>query len=191
MTANGMLLRARDGGVIMERSGGLTYSTPILDGHAIYFAEHKGTAIKIPAKAIDSARPIVLWETEPHKDRYYASALHHDGLIYTVTQKQMFSAIDAKTGQVVFSEKLKTGGGTTYASVTLAGEHLYVGSDNGTTLVVKPGKECTVLATNRLAACKSSPVFMGERMYVRTEQHLYCIGPGAERNGGDAGGAAR
>ena len=74
--------------------------------------------------------------------------------------------------------------GSIYPSISLAGDHLYVSSDNGTTVVLKPGREYQELARNSLEPFRSSLVFEGKRLYVRTEKHLYCIGEEASLNKG-------
>ena len=61
-------------------------------------------------------------------------------------------------------------------SITLAGKHLYVSSDNGSTIVLEPGREYKELARNSLETFRSSLVFEGKRMYVRTTKGLWCIG---------------
>ena len=53
---------------------------------------------------------------------------------------------------------------------------LYVSSDNGTTVVLQPGREYKELARNSLETFRSSLVFEGKRMYVRTTKGLWCIG---------------
>jgi hypothetical protein len=63
-----------------------------------------------------------------------------------------------------------------YPSVVLAGEHLLLSSDNGTTLVVKTGREYREVARNRLEPFISTPIVHGDRIYVRTFGHVWCIG---------------
>ena len=57
--------------------------------------------------------------------------------------------------------------------------------NQGTTLVIQPGREYREVAQNFLAESKdgkeqaqnvSTPIFEGTRMYYRTPGHLYCIG---------------
>lgn len=175
LTAGGELLRTSDGAVVWKAPCRLSFAAPIVHAETAFFMEHNGAAVKLPDNLQPGAKVEILWRTKPQKDRYYASALYHEGKVYAMTQKHIFSVVDSGTGEVVYSDKLKMGGGTVYPSITLAGNHLYVGSDNGTTLVLDPGPPLAVLATNRLEAYRSSPVFTGRRMLVRGLQHLYCI----------------
>jgi hypothetical protein len=74
-------------------------------------------------------------------------------------------------------------------SPALGGKYIYLMGDANTTLVIQPGREFKLLAKNRIeqAACVGSPserqertaacpIFDGKRMYIRSENYLYCIG---------------
>ncbi len=155
----------------------LDYCAPIVEDSVVYFIIQKGgRAIRLSAEPGETITLDVLWETNPRDDRYYASPVIHEGLIYAVTQKGILSVIDANTGQVVYERSLDLGGGTVFPSVTLSRDYLYVSSDNGTTVVLQPGREHQEVARNSLEAFRSSPIFANDRMYVRGLQHLYCIG---------------
>jgi hypothetical protein len=73
------------------------------------------------------------------------------------------------------------------ASLTLAGQHIYALGNQGTTVIFEPGRTFKQLAKLRLEnliqypifrqeATISNPIFEGERMYLRSEYALYCIG---------------
>ena len=83
--------------------------------------------------------------------------------------------LDAATGKRVYEERLNLNGAT-YPSISLAGNRIYVSSDSGATVVLQPGREYKELARNKLEPFRSSLVFEGKRVYIRTEKHLYCIG---------------
>jgi hypothetical protein len=51
-----------------------------------------------------------------------------------------------------------------------------LGSTKGATVVLEPGREYREVARNQLEGYGSCPVFSGQRMYLRTNKHLYCIG---------------
>ena len=70
-----------------------------------------------------------------------------DGLIYTVDSEGTLLCMDAKTGETVWSEKLK--GKYNSSPVYIAG-HIYFNSIRGETLVIKEGKELEILARNSL-----------------------------------------
>ena len=48
--------------------------------------------------------------------------------------------------------------------------------DAGETVAFGPGREPEHFVRHMLGLFRSSPVFAGKRLYVRTHKHLYCIG---------------
>lgn len=175
ITPNADILLASNGKALVQRLSPLEYNTPIIQDGIIYFIQHGGQAFKLPAKVSGEFKPEPLWVTKPKNDRYYASPVIHQGLIYDITRKNEFSVINASNGEVILEEKLKIKK-EAYPSITLAGAYLYVSSDNGITQVYKPGRKPELVAENTLETFRSSPVFEGKRLYIRAEKHLYCIG---------------
>ena len=176
ITPNGDFFRVSDGKLIASNVSALEYAGPIIHFGAVYFIEFGGKSLNLPLEAADAITPEVIWETKPRKERYYASSVYHEGLIYAINQQSFFSVIDDGTGEVLYEKKLKLGKGTVYPSVTLGGNYLFVSNDNGTTIVLETGREPKEIATNTLETFRSSPVFVGKKMYIRGMEHLYCIG---------------
>jgi outer membrane protein assembly factor BamB len=176
ITPSGDIFKAEDGKALAKKVSGLEFCAPILHEQAAYFIEHGGKAVALPAKADGPDAPKALWQTKPTKDRYYASPVYNDGLIYAITQASIFSVIDAASGQVVYSRKLDLGKGTVFPSITFAGRHIYISGDAGITIVIEPGRQYRQVEVNRLEEFRSTPVFLGKRMYIRGLKHMYCIG---------------
>ncbi len=174
VTPDGDIVRARDGKALVTDLSSLDYNVPVVQDSIAYFIQHGGKAVKLLPDG-DNVKTEVLWTTKPKNDRYYSSPVVFDGFVYAINQKGDFSMIDAKTGQVALERKLPLEG-TAYPSIALAGNHLVIGSENGTTLVLEPGPEAKLIATNRLPKYRSSPVFAGQRMYLRTLEGVICTG---------------
>ena len=176
VTPVGDIVDVEKGEAIARKVAKLDYSAPILHDGVLYFVQHEGAAVRLADKP-DAAEPTTqLWRTMPKKNRYYASPILHEGLLYCITRGNHFSVIDAASGELVYERPMRElGKGTPYPSITLAGDLLYVSSDNGATVVLEPGREFKSIARNRLEPFRSSPVFDGTRMYIRTRKHLYCI----------------
>jgi outer membrane protein assembly factor BamB len=174
LTPTGHMIRVADGKILADKLGRCGENSPILHDKIAYFMAGNSTAVKLPS-SID-AKPEPLWKGNLKGGGYwFASPIYHDGLIYAVQQNCSFSVVDAQTGKLVYFEKLDFGGDA-YPSICLAGKYIYLSSDNGTTIVLEPGREYKEVARNRLETFRSSPVFEGRRMYVRTQGHLWCIG---------------
>jgi hypothetical protein len=144
--------------------------------------QFEGKAVKLPGAVSEPLELTALWDAKlkdnPKTNRYYGSALIHGGLVYSISSQNDLSIQDIETGETVVAEKrMDLGKGTTYPSLTLAGGHIYASSDNGTTIVLKPGKDCESVAANDLGeAFRCCPVFEGRRMYIRGYERLFCIG---------------
>jgi outer membrane protein assembly factor BamB len=111
----------------------------------------------------------VAWKLATHIGKY-ASPLLVDGLIYTAAEESFITCLEARTGQVVWTERV---GGKYAASPVYADGRLYFFDQSGVTRVLKPGRTCDVLATNTLAGgFMASPAIAGSAFYLRTRTHL-------------------
>ena len=181
VTINGDIIRVADGTIVARKTAQLKYCAPIVNDDVAYFIKSGGKAIRLVKDADGGERAEVLWETKPKDDRYYASPVYHDGLIYAITQAAVLSVIDAVNGQVVYEKELELGEGTVYPSLTIGGGHLLVSSDNGTTLVLTPGRQYHQVAKNQIEGFRTSPLMVGDSLYIRALKHLYCIGPSPDK----------
>jgi len=173
----GEIVRITDGEVLATNLGDLQFNTPVLEGDVFYFINGTSAAYRVPTEASDQLKPEQLWKTSIKNDRYYASALVHDGLIYAITQHCHLSVLEADTGKLVYEQAVKSlGGPTAYPSITLGGTHIFISSDRGTTVVIEPGREYKQVSASSLENFRASPVFSANRMYIRTLKSLWCIG---------------
>ena len=94
-------------------------------------------------------------------------------LLYMVTDAGVASALDAKTGELVWTARI---GGTFSASPVSAEGRIYFLDEDGKTTVIEAGREYKVLATNTLAdGFLASPAIAGKALFLRTRTHLYRI----------------
>ncbi|MGV3724206.1 MAG: serine/threonine protein kinase, partial [Actinomycetota bacterium] len=85
---------------------------------------------------------------------------------------------EAKSGRVVYEERIDAAG-QVYASAVLADGKVYYVGRNGRTFVVPAAPQFEVLATNDVGergTFNSSPAAVGGRLYLRSDRFLYCIG---------------
>ncbi len=93
--------------------------------------------------------------------------LNQDGGVVT--------CLEAKTGRVIWSERLP-GLGNYSASPVLAAGRLYFCNENGQTTVIEAGPRFKVLAENILAdGFMASPAVAGKALYLRSKTALYRI----------------
>ncbi len=96
------------------------------------------------------------------------------GLIYTVDSKNTLVVIDAKTGNSVYSKRLKN---KYHASPVYAGGRVYLSSIKGEILVLKEGREPEVLSENLLPGdLYATPAISRNSILIRTDSSLYRIG---------------
>jgi outer membrane protein assembly factor BamB len=100
---------------------------------------------------------------------------------YVVDDRGVMWCLDAKTGQAIYGpQRIKTG--TYSSSPVLADGKIYITNEDGLTTVVKAGPKFEALAENNLNDyCLSSPAISDGQIFIRTTQHLYCIGKRAAR----------
>jgi outer membrane protein assembly factor BamB len=97
-----------------------------------------------------------------------------DGLIYTVDTRNMLYCLDAKTGQEVYSKRLKQ---KYNSSPVYAAGNIYFTSVKGETMVLKAGNQLQILAENKLPGeVYATPAFLRNSILMRTDSHLYRIG---------------
>lgn len=211
----GYFARAKDGKAIWgDNIFGDSVETPIVENGLIYAnvgyprnSEGLGfKAFKIPASA-EGGKPAAAFtfKTEWPADQvpvekgksdfdrgYAASPLYVDGLIYRMTEGGGLIVNDATTGALVYTKVLPMKPITKYwdwggasASPTLAGKYIYLIDNQGTTVVIQPGREYKEVAKNVVEDTSdgkqqsqnlATPVFEGTRLYYRAPGCLYCIG---------------
>lgn len=96
-----------------------------------------------------------------------------DGKIYVVSELGVLSRINPENGGIEDSIPLRA---KFTASGAYADGHLYFLGEGGEGVVVKPGDDMRIVATNRLDdGFMASPAFDGAALYLRTRSHVYRI----------------
>ena len=99
-----------------------------------------------------------------------------DRICFLKSYKNIFTCLDATSGEVLYTEQRLEGITKVYASPVAAGGRLYICGKDGKAIVLRSGREYEVLATNALDdAVDASPAIAGDEIYVRGERHLYAI----------------
>jgi outer membrane protein assembly factor BamB len=151
----------------------------VIDGIAIATTGHRGNAvfaIPLDASGDVTGTKQIAWSTN-ESGSYIASPLVYRGLLYvTKGRDAIISCFDAKTGEPLSGPERLEGLSTLYASPAAAADRIYYVDRSGTCLVLKAGPEFEVLATNRLdEGVDASPVIVGKQLFLRGQQHLYCL----------------
>ena len=173
-----------DNGDIIWHSTGMTANvipTPVAGNDIVYLMSgFRGSALQAvrlsAAKGDVAASDAVVWEL--NKDTPYTpSALLYDGLLYFLKgNKAILSCYDAASGKEHYGRQRLEGMRDVYASPTAVADRIYIVDLKGNGVVIKHGKEFELLATNKLdESFAASPVILGDDLFLRGDQHLYCI----------------
>ena len=139
-------------------------------------AENWTIAVKPKGRTGDITEAAVLWRFDRSVPQV-SSPLLLDGLLYTIKDGGVLTALDAVSGAVVKQGRIKEGIDAYYASPMAASGYIYLASENGKITVMKPGREWEVVASNNLnEPVYASPVADQGRLYIRTASALYCFG---------------
>jgi outer membrane protein assembly factor BamB len=125
-----------------------------------------------------------------------ASPLVLNGVNYAIDDYGVLYALDLTTGKTLYQQESGFDELHSYvhigvaASPTLIGKNIVVMDNQGSALVFQPGQTFKKVAMNRIETmpprdwpmppqeitANSPPVPDGERIYIRGEQYMYCIG---------------
>jgi len=131
----------------------------------------------------DVTQTHVLWSSR--YGSYVPSPVIRHGNIYWVSEEGIAHCAEAKTGKLVYRERLaRTGGGSLggrpfYASAVLVDNRLYCVSRTGGTFVLAAKPQFEQLARNQLDSndgdFNGSPAISDGQVFLRSNRFLYCI----------------
>jgi len=99
-----------------------------------------------------------------------------DGLVYTVRDGGIFTALDAVTGAVRKQGRLRNAIDQYFASPVAGDGKIYVSSAAGTLTVLKAGPEWEILSTADMdEPLWATPAIDGSNMFIRAGTSLYCF----------------
>jgi outer membrane protein assembly factor BamB len=101
------------------------------------------------------------------------SLLLIDDLLYMINDGGVATAVEAKTGDVVWTERV---GGNFSAAPLYADGKIYLCNEEGKITVLTPGRQYKVLAENHLdSGIMAAPAAAGKALYIRTKTDMYRI----------------
>jgi hypothetical protein len=210
IVANRNIVRARDGhALFLEANLGGTWTSGVVKGdvlfapgygikqvHALDFAAAEGDSWK-PRREVVHAKRVGRLPNGTTADRASAaSPLIVDDIAYMIDIYGAFYAYDFKGKDFLYQKDTGMRGLFHYnampvvASPTLLGRHIVVQDNQGTAVVLQPGKEYREVRKNRIATqldrywpipaqetLTYAPIVADDtRAYIRGERYLYCIG---------------
>jgi outer membrane protein assembly factor BamB len=151
------------------------------DGVVYALGGRQNTAIAVrPGGKGDVTESHVLWRKNIGSN--VSSPVYYDGHLYWASEsKSLAYCVNAKTGELVYEEKLSDDRMRIYASPLIADGHIYYVSRLKGAFVVPAKPAFEVLAHNVISSDQSvfnaSPVPLGSGQFLlRSDRFLYCIG---------------
>jgi outer membrane protein assembly factor BamB len=118
----------------------------------------------------------VVWETTKGLAEM-ASPLFYRGRVYIIRDGGLLTAFDPTTGRRLVDRERIGAGGQYVASPIAAAGMVYLVNEAGTITVLRAGDKVDVVAVSKLGeSVRSTPAISGERLFVRTRDHLWAFG---------------
>jgi outer membrane protein assembly factor BamB len=149
------------------------------DGIVIAMSGFRGNAlhaIRLGNKGVLTGTDAVVWSHD-RGTPYVPSPLLFDGKLWFCQKNDgILSCFGATSGEMFYSQE-RLGIRGVYASPIAAGNRVYIAGRDGNTVVVENSTQFKILKTNRLEEkFDASPVVVGDYLYLRGQNTLYCIG---------------
>ena len=153
--------------------------TPVVgDGVVIVtagFPAKKTIAIKPGGSGDITGTAHVLW-TYAKGTAYVVSPILYEGLLYLTNDRGVITALDAKTGEVVYEGGRVPVPASFMGSPVAAGGRILMTSEDGDTFVIRAGPKHEVLRTNSVGEPVYTTLAISNgRIYIRGERHLFAV----------------
>ncbi|HEY6167440.1 MAG TPA: PQQ-binding-like beta-propeller repeat protein [Verrucomicrobiae bacterium] len=146
------------------------------------FPRTAAAAVKLGGKG-DVTKTHLAWTGSTSS--YVPTPVLHEGRLYFASDAGFATCLEAKTGNVVFKERLPgasasgRGGKPFYASAVLANGNIYAVSRRNGTFVFAAKPKFELVAQNKLAAdttqFNATPAVVGDQLFLRSDKFLYCV----------------
>lgn len=141
------------------------------------FPTHHVLAIR-PDGSGDVTDSHVAWHVDKYVRCYVPSPVLIGRRLFVADDRGTANCFDSTDGTRIWQGRLA---GAFSASLVATDRFVYFLSSDGVTKIVSPSDELEVIAENSLGErCHASPAISNGRLYIRGEDHLYCISGSAE-----------
>lgn len=140
-----------------------------------------------PAKSVLAIKPVcgsaglqacgadISW-TYARGTAYVTSPILVGDVLYLSTDRGIITALNAKTGEIIYEGGRVPVPATFTASMVAFGDRILQSSEDGDVFVIQAGPEHEIIATNKLGEpIYASPALSDGTIYIRGEKHVYAI----------------
>jgi len=153
-------------------------ASPVVAGNLIFATAGKGGAGRESAAVLlgelpGARKPTVAWKLDRDLP-YVCTPIAIGEYLYILSDAGVMTCVKAATGQQVWQEDLDE---PFYASPVSVNGRIYLITRRGEVIVLKAGPEYQLLCKSSLPEkTDATPAIANGRMYMRTLNHLICIG---------------
>lgn len=170
-------------GKLIWECGGLTRNvipSPVAGGGVVYcmsgFSGNALLAIRLGRTGDLTGTDAIVWSHKRNTPYVPSPLLYGDKLYFFSNNNGILSCFDAKSGQALINAERLEALPRVYASPVGASGRVYLAGRDGTTIVLKQSDKLELLATNSLdEKFDASPAAVGQELFLRGKEHLYCI----------------
>ena len=158
-----------------------TIPTPVhRDGIVYLTSGYRGNLMQAvelaKAKGPVNDTAAMVWTHDRHTPYVPSPILYGDQICFVKHFKNIFTCLNAATGEVRYTEVRLEGISNVYASPIAASGRLYLFGRDGNGVVLDAGPEYKVLATSSIDdGIDASPAIAGDEIYLRSQRFLYVI----------------
>ena len=170
----------------IKGGGDIPVPTPIA-GHGLIFlssahgssrplrAVRMGVTGDITPTADANSCENIAWSL-PRDGIYMQTPIIHGPHLYACKINGVLSCYDARSGELLYRERLGNGSTGFTASPVAAGNRLYFTNEEGEVFVVRAGAEFELLASNSMNdICMATPAISNGMLIIRTKNSIYAI----------------
>jgi len=180
---------ARTGKEIWRLRGGgdIPVPAPVVAHGLVFITNAHGAAAPIFAVRLEARGDITLPEGASSSEHvawsvmrggaYMQTPLVYGDYLYSCRDNGVLSCYRARTGELVYQQRLGRGGSGFSASPVAADGQLYFTSEEGDVYVIRAGPTFELLATNALGeVTMATPAISEGTLFFRTRSHLMAVG---------------
>jgi outer membrane protein assembly factor BamB len=159
-----------------HRLGDQVFWSPLVVGDLVVCMGATGMAVRMSGTG-DVTETHRLWFDEQDRARI-GTGVEASGSIIANTMQGIVESIDLKTGERNWQKRLASAsGGSSWSSLVRSGERIFATNQDGSIYVFTTAPTFEILATNNLnETTNASPAIVEDRIFIRTDKHLWCIG---------------
>ncbi len=138
-----------------------------------------GGVKEIAALDLKSGKPVPVQYDIPKGLPYVPSPLVIGDRMYLLGDGGILRNVELRTGNVIYEERVNgSQGSSKFFSSPVAGDgKIYCGSQQGDLIVLRAGDKFEQISATKLdSPISATPAIGDQRIYVRTDKMLYCIG---------------